>query len=137
MKKFKAGAIVLFLLVSGCVFSQDRIRSDDMFIKAAELRKLSTAVQAVVRFDDASSALSDEEVLTQATAHNPILLTAFQNFKVRLNRHGKQAVLLICTPSGGQALLEDAACTGTLEVHHWKSDKPLPCEFTVQAADVC
>jgi hypothetical protein len=137
MNKFKGLTVVVYLLVSACVFSQEQTLSDEMFVKAAELRKLAAAVQVIVRFDDASSTLSDDDVLRQATAHDPMLLSAFDNFKVRLDRRNKQAVLLICSPSGTQALLEDAACTGAFEAHHWKANPPLPCDFTVQSQSVC
>lgn len=137
MKNVKASAIVLVVLISGCMAPPERAQADEMYIKAAELRKLSVAVESTVRFKDPSPTLSDDGLLKAATAANPALLTPFAGYKLRVDRRDKHAVVLVCTPSGEKALLEDAACTGPLDVHHWQSDKPTPCEFTVQAAAVC
>jgi hypothetical protein len=137
MKNNKAIIIVIFLLISGCVLSPEQAQADDMYVKAAELRKLSAAVESTVRFKDPSPMLTDEELLKLATTHNSALLTSFAGFKLRMDRRDRHAVVLVCSPSGDKALLEDAACTGPLDVHHWQSKKPMPCEFTIQAAAVC
>jgi hypothetical protein len=137
MKNAKATVLILIALISGCVVSPERARADEMYIKAAELRKLSAAVESTVRYKNPSPTLSDDELLKLATAANPALLAVFSGYTLRVDRRDKHAVVLVCTPTGETALLEDAACTGQLDAHHWKADKPLPCDFTIQAAVVC
>lgn len=137
MGKHRFGTFLVLLVISGCVFSQGPIDSKEMYVKSAQLKKLSGRVASIIRYDNTSSTMTDEAVLNAAMAGAPSVSNSFQDFKVRLNRKINHTVLLVCSADGSQALLEDAECTGMVDAHHWRTAGKMPCEFTIQAATVC
>lgn len=131
--------LVLACLVgvfSGCALTQDGVQSEEMYVRASALTKLSTAVESMVRYKNPSASWTDSELLTAATAHDPQLLSNLSPYKLLVLTQNRHAVVLLCTTSGDRALLEDAGCTGQLDRHHWQSQY-VPCAFTVSAVQVC
>jgi hypothetical protein len=132
----RIGSIVCLLLtVSSCVHMQQRIDPTEMAVRASALTKLSSAMQAYIRYTDPLPDLGETALLAEGTKHDPALLANLHDYKLRLLVQDRHAVVLMCTRAGDRALLEDAGCTGEFEAHHWKQDA-VPCEFS-SAIKVC
>ncbi len=130
-------ALLLALaLVAGCAPTPQRPDSEEMYIKASALTKLAAAVESTVRYKNPPPDLSESELLTLATRHDPVLLENFKGYKVRVLQQDRHSVVLVCDSTGDRALLEDAGCTGPMDRHRWM-DKPEPCEFSVDVREVC
>ncbi len=128
--------IFVSVLLIGCsIYSSSS--DEDMYKLASALTKLSAAVESTVRYKDPPQNLSDDELLDLATRHDPRLLQPFTGYKLRVLSQEHHAIVLICTKDGTHALLEDAGCTGELDVHLWQSNPQLACEFTLTVAQTC
>lgn len=108
-----------------------------MYGLASALTKLSAAVESAVGFKDPPAAISDADLIVFATQHDPTLRAPFAGYRLRVLRRDPHAAVLVCTPDGQRALLEDAGCSAALDTHRWKDAPPTPCEFTVDLAAVC
>lgn len=127
-------ALAVSSLLAACVSAQSE-RS--MNFAASALTKLSASVDATIRFKHPSEALTDAELLRLSVAHDPSLLTPFENFTVRVLRDGRHSVVLVCEANGGKALLEDSGCTAKLDHHHWRNMPGITCEFTLDVKALC
>jgi hypothetical protein len=128
-------ALAIYLL-AGCASSPERIDTEEMYVKASALTKLSAAVESAVRYKNPPSDLGDQELLVFATRHDPALLENFRGYKVRVLRKERHSVILVCNAAGNRALLEDAGCTGPMDRARWK-ERPEPCEFSLNPENVC
>ncbi|MBA2658608.1 MAG: hypothetical protein H0U72_03350 [Nitrosospira sp.] len=128
--------IVSITFSAGCISSQERPDSEEMYIKASALTKLSAAVESTVRYKNPPAELSEGELLVLATRHNPVLLENFRDYKLRVLRQERHSVVLVCDASGTHALLEDTGCTGPMDKHRWMG-KSQPCEFSIDTRAVC
>ncbi len=122
------------VLASGCAAPSSEREMNSL---ASALTKLASAVDASVRYDSPLAGLPDTELLRVATTHDPSLLAPFANFDIRVQRHGLDSSVLICSGSTGQAILEDAGCTALLERHHWNSQTALMCVPTLDLSTIC
>jgi hypothetical protein len=80
--------------------------TEEMYIKASALTKLSAAVESTVRYKSPPSDLDESELLKLATRHDPVLLENFNGYKVRVLCQDRHSVVLVCDAAGTQALLE-------------------------------
>jgi hypothetical protein len=128
--------MLVLALATGCAPATQRPDREEMYIKASALTKLSAAVESTVRYKNPPPELNDDELLMLATRHDPALLDNFKDYKVRVLRQSRHSVVLVCDTSGNRALLEDAGCSGPMDRHRWM-EKPEPCEFTINTAEVC
>lgn len=135
MKKLRFASLILTALVWGCALGQ--IPEQEMLIKASALTKVAAALEASVRFGNASPDLSETELLDHATAHDPDLLTPFQDYILRARRVGDFSSVLMCTKDTRTALLEDAGCSPRFDEHLWERSPPLPCNFQLDLAKTC
>jgi len=134
MKKLTIYAALLSL--SACVSTGDTARQETMLIQASALTKLSSATEALVRYGQPQAGLDDAALLAEATREDPALLAPFSEYQVRVLSQDRHAVVLVCTKDGGRALLEDAGCTGKMDVHHWEK-AAVPCAFSVSVPTTC
>lgn len=133
--------LTLYLLVSSLMLTSgcSAIRTtheESMLMEASRLTKLSSAVEATVRYEPDVNTLSEVEILQQATAHDPTLLNSFQHRLLRVKVEDRHALVLVCTKDGHQGLIEDAGCSAAADKHLWMSSSA-PCEFTLQVTEVC
>lgn len=135
MTKIKVAVAVSCLFYASCGFTQEKIDSETMHIKASALTKLSSAMEATVRHDSPPPGLSEQELLKLAAKHDPALLENFKEYRLRVFTYNRHAVVMVCVPTGNVALLEDAGCTGKMDYQRWKT--PAPCEFTIKIDEVC
>jgi len=134
MKKLTICAALLSL--SACVSTGDTVRQETMLIQASALTKLSSATEALVRYGQPPAGMDDAALLAEATREDPALLASFTGYHVRVLNQDRHAVVLVCTKDGGRALLEDAGCTGKMDVHHWEK-AAVPCAFSVSVQTTC
>lgn len=127
---------LLLALLSACALAQ-QIDSEEMYTRAAALTKLSSAVQAYVRYEGVPDNLSEAEVLRFATKHDSGLLAPFLAYQLRVMRQDRHTIVLMCSADGTRGLLEDVGCTARLDKHHWQSSKSEPCDFTLKVSDIC
>lgn len=127
---------VAVCFTAGCATGPKRLDSEEMYIKASALTKLSAAVESTVRYKNPPPDLSDSELLALATTHDPALLENFKGYKVRVLRQDQHSAVLVCDGTGARALLEDAGCTGPMDRNRWIG-KPQPCDFSVDLRKVC
>jgi len=132
----KRVALLAVVLLGACASSGANLAPDDMNIRASELTKLSAAVEAYVRYDDPAPGMSQDDVLQAATKGQPQLLSGFSGLKLKVLSQDRHAVLLVCDKDGTRALLEDAGCTGKMDIRHWET-RDVPCRFTVSVQEVC
>lgn len=123
--------LTVSLLTGGCAHG---LSQADPIQLGSALTKLSPAAEAFAR-KNPDDTRPDQEFLSLATAHDPMLLEPFKGYTLRVLREGKHAVVLVCDAEGRQALLEDAGCTMPLERPY--SETPAPCAFTTKIAEVC
>jgi hypothetical protein len=115
----------------------DPSAEEAMMIRASALTKLSTAVEAAVRYDaEASAGLDAQALLAFAAGDDAALLERFAGLELRVARGDRHASVLVCSPDGG-ALLEDAGCTSRLDRHAWREADAAPCEFRLDLAALC
>lgn len=132
----KRVAILAVVLLGACTFSGAKVAPEEIHIRASELTKLSAAVEAYVRYDGPAPGTSQEDVLKAATRDQPQLLSGFSGLKLKVLSQDRHAVLLVCDKDGTRALLEDAGCTGKMDIRHWET-QGIPCTFTVSIQEVC
>ncbi|WP_310601029.1 hypothetical protein [Desulfobulbus sp.] len=136
MKKIVSLSIIA-LFVSGCHFARKTPDSDEMFTKAAALKRLAATVESAVQYGDVPPQLQNAELLALATEHNPKLLDGFAPYTLKAKNSNKHSSVLMCDPEGKHALIEDSGCTGQVDVLHWQQAPLPPCEFTLQLESVC
>ena len=128
--------VICLLVAAGCAHAAS-VDVEQMYGLASALTKLSAAVESAVGFKDPPGGLADAGLVEFATQHDPTLRAPFEGYTLRTLRQPPHAAVLVCTPDGQRALLEDAGCSAALDVHRWKDDPPTPCEFTLDLASVC
>lgn len=128
--------VVVALLLSGCASAQAQ-SVGDMNELGSALTKLSSSVESTVRYKKQGADLDDKKLLILATRHDPSILEPFQGYYLRVLRQAGHSAVLVCTPDGTTALLEDAGCTARMEQHHWRATPGRPCEFTLSLNELC
>jgi len=119
-------AVSLSLLQACFITTKDIDRSEEMNRQEIAARRLGTAMQGMLW----SGASQDGNLIAATCGFDPSLCNAFGGNTLFAKVVDGNAVLLICTPDGKRALLEDIACTATPDYKAWV-DKNAPCEFTI------
>ena len=123
--------VAVSLLGACCCTSKDVTNPEEMNRLEIALRRLGTAVQGVVW----SGAPQDGDLIALACGADPSLCAPFGKNTLRTRVVDGNAVLLLCTPDGKRALVEDIACTPVPDYKAWTNDDA-PCEFTVSEQTV-
>jgi len=127
MRKLFVPLVAVLLLPTCTVPHQtDTATTAEMNRQEIALRRLGTAVQGMLW----SGAQQDANLLAMACANDPSLCGAFGRNKLYAKVVDGNAALLLCTPDGRRALVEDIACTPTPDFKAW-TDGDAPCEFTL------
>ena len=126
MRKLFLLIITIFLLHACCIVPKTQYSPEEMNRLEIASRRLSTAVQGVLWH----GVPEDGNLIAIACGTDPSLCNAFGNNILRTKIVDDNAVLLICTPDGKRALVEDIACTPTPDYKAWTVQKA-PCEFTI------
>lgn len=123
--------IVVAIFTSGCATTPD-YDSDTMHNKAAYLSKLTRKVQVMVRHD-----ISENEAIhKEADRKFPQLMSQFDEYSLFFKDHNGTAVTLMCNKEKTKSLIEDAACTGSVEGGDF-FEQNLTCEFHLDIEAIC
>jgi hypothetical protein len=133
MRRLLIAGLTLIACASVPSFAND---DSEMYPLASALTKLAAAVEATV-FETPGDQTEGPVLLATATRDNPQLLAPFARYTLHAKRDGGHAFVLVCSPDGLTALLEDAGCSAKLDAHHWKAVPQRPCAFTLTAARAC
>jgi hypothetical protein len=97
--------------------------------RAARLEKplmnLSVAVRGAAVYGQGQGPLSDAQALDLAYRRNPELQKAFRKYPLYVRHEAKEVVILVCSPNGRFALLEDASWTDPVD-RRWYETKTKP-----------
>jgi hypothetical protein len=97
---------------------------------ASPVRDLTRALRAEIRYNPAGLPPTDDALLQSVLDRKPALARAFHGIPVTLKRGTKEVVILVCTPDGKNATLEDASWTPMVIDRNWYTDgQPHPCTF--------
>jgi len=117
------------LVAAGCTTTRQRAQELE-----SPLTKLTPAVQALVRYPDPANPVADDRLIAEAMKDNPELQRAFKGYPIKVRHDAKNTVILVCSPNGKWAWLEDASWTLGVD-HQWYLVKPrMPAEFTMDPA---
>lgn len=132
-------ALITLLALSGCttLTTENFYSEREMMTAAVALTKVSAATEANLRYGPPSDMYSDKEFLIRSVAHDPTLLAPFSEYQIQVIRQENHTATLVCSQDGSTALLEDAGCTATMDIHHWKKSPRKPCAFTANLAELC
>lgn len=125
-------SIFIVVVLGACALAQS-VTDEDMQPIAARVGNVAAAVRSfAVREPDLATRLSEGELYLEATSHDPQLRDTFKDFCVKARPSG---VVLICTPDGKRGLVEDAACTTSVDALLWREERP--CEFCIDLSTAC
>lgn len=134
IKYIKSLTLVLAVSLWGCSFSN----ADTTYYQlASALTKLSSAVEATVRYEKIPEGSTSDDILAQAIAHDKSLLEPFVGYKVKIHVDNRHAIVMVCNTPATEAYLEDAGCSKELDQHHWKTKVIESCNATLKVAQVC
>lgn len=136
MNKTLIAVGILAVSLWGCT-ANSQVNRKDMLEKASALTKVSAALEAAVRFGDTPANLSESELLRRATAHDPDLLSPFEDYVLRARRSGLLSSVLMCSKDSRSALLEDAGCTPRFDQHLWERSPLSSCSFRLDLQKTC
>ena len=108
------------------MMSNDINRPEEMNRLEIAMRRLSAAVQGVLW----SGTPQDSDLIAITCKTDPSLCNALGDNTIRSKVVDGNAVLLLCTPDGARALVEDIACTPTPDRKAWTTNHT-PCAFTI------
>lgn len=93
----------------------------------------SAALEAEVIFGNAETkSLQDEALLTKALAHKKDWRDIYSDYKLLARIIGEHTVILVCTPDGEKALLEDSSCTASFDKYRHLSESSCSISYTPQ-----
>lgn len=122
--------IIIASFGSGCATTQ--YDSDTMHNKAAYLSKLTRKVQVMVKHD-----ISDSDTIhREADKKFPNLMKQFADYSLFFKDHNGTAVTLMCNKDETKSLIEDAACTGSIEGGNF-FEQNLSCDFHLDIDAIC
>lgn len=122
--------IVMVSLATGC--SKKQFDPEEMHQKGTHLTKLTRKVQVAVRHNITDS----EQLYSVMNKKYPILMKEFSEYSIFIKEDNGTAVILMCDAEKNKSLLEDAACTGSLEGGYF-FEQNLSCEFHLDLKKVC
>lgn len=132
MKKIIISILILTLMMSSVGCADKLYDSDTIHNKAAYLSKLTRKTQVAVR----NNVSDGEELRLKMTQKFPRLVNQFNEYSLFFKDSNGTAVLLMCNKEETKSLVEDAACTGSVEGGDFFT-KELPCDFHLDITTVC
>lgn len=122
-----ASFIFLVILIAGCSCLHKERQAKELEVP---LMKLTPAAQAIVLWPE-NGPVPDDQIFNEAVKDKPELQAAFQGIPVKAKSYGKNVVVLVCSPGGGAAWLEDASWTPGIDKKWYEIDESHPCVFSL------
>jgi hypothetical protein len=127
-RQLATALLVATLLLTACPRRATAPRPPQTLV--SPVRDLTRALRAEIRYSAASLPPTDDALLQSVLDRKPELARAFHGITVKLQRGAKEVVVLVCTPDGKNATLEDASWTPMVIDRNWYTDgQPHPCTF--------
>ena len=126
MRKLILLTVAVSLLHACCIMPKFTYSTEEMNRLEIAMRRLNSAVEGALW----SGAPQDADLIAIACGTDPSLCNAIGKNALYSRVVDGNAVLLLCTPDGKRALVEDVACTPTPDYKAW-AEKNAPCGFTV------
>ena len=114
------------LLLHACSIKPKPYKPEEMNRLEIAMLRLGKTVQGVLLIGTPQ----DGDLVAVACGIDPSLCTALGDNTLRTRVVDGNAVLLLCTPDGKRALVENIACTTTPDHKAW-TDSSAACEFTL------
>jgi hypothetical protein len=131
MKRTTQVIAILAALSSSCYLRTPNKQQASMEQLGSRLTYLTAAIRGSIPDKSLPDSATDREIVAASTRDDPSLAKPFDGYVLRVEREGKHAVVLVCTPDVATALLEDASCTPELDGRQWEVTPPQRCEFTL------
>jgi hypothetical protein len=93
--------------------------------------KLTLAVQEVLVLPEGGRPETDAEILQAAFRERPELEDIFRGLPILIRHNGSDVVLLVCSPDGKHAWIEDASWTSGIDYEWYDIDPSHPAVFTL------
>lgn len=119
--------VLLALSLTACSLLIHKTHPEDL---VTPIKRLTPAVQAAIQWPENGIPLPEDKVLEEVFKEKPELRDAFQGLPIKIIQNGKDVVVLVCSPDGKNAWLEDASWTIELD-KEWYHDQSHPCEFSL------
>jgi hypothetical protein len=120
------------ILTAGCLSFNGTGETADYNRMATALRRLGAAVESILWEQIPPPA--DEALISLACQKDPSLCTHFGKNTLFAKNIDGHAILLLCTPNGQHAIIEDIACTPEPDRKLWAT--PQACAFGVSPENV-
>lgn len=131
--------IFLFLFLSlsvatyGCTAKSTT--NDRYYQLADDVAQIAAKLDGCIKYENPPPGFSGKELIDYCTSRTPRLAKALDGYVVKVEHNSNNAILLVCSPDGSKALLEDTACTKHFDHHHWQNS--VPCGFTLKLPEAC
>lgn len=93
--------------------------------------KLTLAVQEVIIMPEGGRPVPDDKLLEEAFKERPELVGPFMGLPILIKHNGNDVVLLVCSPDGKTAWIEDASWTSGIDYEWYETDPKHPAVFTL------
>jgi hypothetical protein len=101
------------------------------FELAPVVGKLTRAVQTVILFPEGGRPMPDDRILEEAFKERPELMGAFHGLPILIRHNGSDVVVLVCSPDGKNAWIEDASWTPDVDREWYDLDPSRPAVFSL------
>lgn len=101
------------------------------YILGPPLSRLTMTIQTIVLFPEGGKPVPDDRLLEAAWQERPELMGFFQGLPIKVRRSGTEVVVLVCSPDGRFAWLEDASWTSGIDREWHEIDPKHPAEFSM------
>jgi hypothetical protein len=90
----------------------------------------------MVRYRRPAETWTEKNLMELSTVQDAALMKSFTGMTVRVLRNGRDLTVLVYEARDRRALLEDAGCTATLNMHRWSTAADR-CEVTLVVTTLC
>jgi hypothetical protein len=108
----------------------DRIQPFEL---APIMGKLTIAVQMVVVMPE-NGPVPDDRILEEAFKERPELVHYFKGLPILIRHNASDVVVLVCSPDGKHAWIEDASWTPGVDLEWYEIDPSHPAVFSLDPA---
>jgi hypothetical protein len=124
-------AVFVIITTGACAAEYTDAQMEPLAVTASDIAR---AVRYYVKkHPNEAVTLTDQELVKQATAHDPNLLVPYGDFVVMGTPEG---IVLVCTKDQTRGLIEDVECSDKVDGMNWRSVNK-PCSYTLDIAVVC
>jgi hypothetical protein len=115
------------LILAGCA-SMNEVQPYEL---VPVMSKLTMAAQEVIVIPKDGIHVPDDRILYEAFNERPELMESFRGLNIFIKRYGNDVVLLVCSPDGKHAWIEDASWTPEVDVEWYETDPSHPAVFSL------